>query len=128
MTEIREIVKLVDHLTELTQNNAISWERQEPGNLVSTENKIDFIYVVEYQDRLIRLYEETYKYYTDEFQFHWSSQLIVEFTDEYGNTLWQFPKTSNGWDLLNAVKYKDAKVDDFLKGIFSNMNITKKSS
>ena len=121
MTQIKEIVQLVDRLTELTQTGGIAWERQDPPNtLVSTESKIDFVYLTRYQDRIIRLYEEAYKYYSDEDKYHWSNQMIIEFTDEYGVSLWQFPKTSNAWDLLNAVKYKDAKVDDFLKEVFGD--------
>lgn len=121
MNQIREIVELVDHLTELTQTGGITWERQDaPNTLVSTENKVDFIYLTNYQDRTIRAYEKTYKYFTDEIQYHWSNQMIIEFVDEYGGSLWQFPKTSNAWDLLNAIKYKDANVDGFLKGIFGD--------
>jgi hypothetical protein len=59
------------------------------------------------------LYKESYKYYTDEERYYWDERIIIEFIDEYGGSIWQFPKTNNLWNLLNAVQYKDANVDDF---------------
>lgn len=120
MADIKEVVTIIDNLTELTQNNHISWERVDPGNLLSTENKIDFAYIVEHLGRVIRIYEEEYKYYTDEETYHWSSRVVAEFIDEYGNMLWRFPKTRNAWDLLNSIRYEDVNVGDFLSDMLKN--------
>lgn len=120
MTEIREIVELVDKFTELTQNNKISWEKQEPGDLINRDNKIDFIFIAKYKEKIIRLYKEEYKYYfydEDVEKCRRDSRIVLEFIDEYGSALWPFPQTANSWDLLNAVQYKDAKVGEFLQGI-----------
>lgn len=119
MNEIREIVEVIDKLTELTQNEHISWVKEEPGNLMTSENNIDFIYLAEYQEDKIRLYLEEYKFYIDEDDGYWKSHIIIELIDGDGNALWRFPETGNSWDLLNAIKYKDARVGDFLKRIRS---------
>lgn len=119
MVSLREYVELIDKLTELTQRNEIEWHRQQPPyGLVTTENRISTVYTTSYSNRFLRLYEEMYKYYTDEDVYHWLTRLVFEFIDGFGNSIWQFPETKNGWDLLNAVKYKDAKVEDFIKDVF----------
>jgi len=120
MADIKEVVTIIDNLTELTQNHKISWKRVDPENLLSTENKIDFVYIVKYLGRLIRIYEEEYKFYTDEEIYHWSSRVVTEFVDEYGNMLWRFPKTRNAWDLLNSIRYEDVNVDGFLSEMLKN--------
>jgi hypothetical protein len=119
MASNREYVQLVDHLMEVTQNGVVSWSRYDPPiNIVSTENDIDFIYTTEYKGKNIRLYEETYKYYTDEFEYHWQKRIVIEFVDEFSNSVWQFPEIRNSWNLLEAIRYKDAGVAGFMKDIF----------
>lgn len=119
MASLRDYIKLIDHLTELTQTNQIKWNRDSPPkSILTTHNRISQVYTTFYNQKHIRIYEEMYKYFTDEDDYFWQTHLILEFTDEYDNSIWQFPQTPNSWDLLNAIKYKDANIDDFLKGIF----------
>jgi hypothetical protein len=119
MATLRDYVILIDHLVELTQTGQISWAREiPPRQILTTHNRIQQVYVTFYNGRNIRLYEEMYKYFTDEDEYYWQAQLVLEFVDENSNSIWQFPQTSNGWDLLNAVKYRDANVDAFINDIF----------
>lgn len=118
MAETREIIEFVDLLTELTQKKKIVWERHIPKNLVTPDTNIDLVYVTEFNGRDIRLYEEGFKNYIDEYEYHWSARVVLEFIDESGNSIWDFPRTNNAWDLLNAVKYMDADVDGYLEDVF----------
>lgn len=119
MATLRDYVQLIDHLAELTQTRQINWVREvPPRQILTTHNRIQHVYVTFYNGRNIRLYEEMYKYFTDEDEYYWQTQLVLEFIDENGNSIWQFPQTSNGWDLLNAVKYRDANVDAFINDVF----------
>ncbi len=119
MANLRDYVKLIDHFAELTQKGEVKWVRENPpSKILTTENRIEQVYVTFYNGKNIRFYEEMYKYYTDEDEYHWQTQLVLEFIDENSNSIWQFPQTSNGWNLLNAVKYRDANVDEFIKDIF----------
>lgn len=119
MASNREYIQLVDHLTEATQKGVIFWSRYDtPKNIVSTENSIEFVYTTVYKSKSIRLYEETYKYYTDEFEYHWQKRIVIEFVDEFSNAVWQFPEIRNSWNLLEAIRYKDAGVADFMRDIF----------
>lgn len=118
MTSNREYVQLIDHLTQATQNGSIHWSRYDPPrNIVSTENSIDFVYTALYKGKSLRLYEETYKYYTDEFEYHWQKRVVIEFVDEFSNAVWQFPDIRNSWHLLDAIRFRDAGVSDFIKNV-----------
>ncbi|WP_201525951.1 hypothetical protein [Psychrobacter frigidicola] len=118
MVSNREYIQLVDRLTEMTQNGVMRWNRYEPPtNMVDTENNINFVYTTIYNRKNIRIYEEDYKYYTDESEYYWSKRVVIEFIDESLNSVWQFPKITNSWNLLDAVRYEDAGVADFMKSI-----------
>lgn len=118
MASSKEYIQLIDKLTELTQSGELVWERKScPDKLESTENKIDFVYEAELKGKNLRLYEEKYKNYTDEFDFHWVDGLVLEFIDDSGGHIWRFPNFRNIMDLLKAVKYKEADVDSFIKDV-----------
>ena len=119
MSSQRETIEIIDKLLELTQHGNITWSSDEPPyNLTSADVRIQLVYVTQYLNRNIRLYEKEYKYFVDEAQFHWQSRSVFEFIDESGNTLWEFPQTANAWDLLKAIQYKNSQVDDFYKNMF----------
>jgi len=120
MASSREYIELIDKFIELTQHNKISWEREIPApnsNLLATGNKINLVYSTEYKTHYIRAYKEAYKHFTDENDFCWGYRLVLEFVDQSGNSLWRFPEINNIAELLNAIKYKDANVDNLLKEI-----------
>jgi hypothetical protein len=118
MTSKKEYIQLIDKLTELTQSGELEWDRKLcPDKLESTENKIDIVYTTELEGRNLRLYEEKYKHYTDEFDFYWADGLVLEFIDDSGGHIWQFPDLRNIMDLLKAVKFKEAGVDSFIKDV-----------
>lgn len=122
MASNKEYIQLIDKLTELTQSGEIVWKRKlRPEKLESTENKIDVVYEAEFKGRNLRLYEEKYKHYTDEFEFYWAEGLVLEFIDAAGGHIWPFPTFRNISDLLNAVKFRDAGVDLFIKDVLGDM-------
>ena len=93
MASNKEYIQLIDRLTELTQLKELLWERKAcPDGLESTGNKINIVYEVDFKNKYLRLYEEKYKYFTDEFDFYWADRLILEFIDEFGDHIWQFPE------------------------------------
>ena len=119
MSSHRETVEIVDKLIELTQHNQLIWESSEPPyNLTGPDVRIDLVYTTDYLDRCIRIYQKGYKLYIDDVQFFWDSRIIFEFIDLSGNSLWQFPQTSNVWDLLRSIQYQNSNISDFYKQIF----------
>ena len=122
MSSHRETVEIVDKLIELTQHNQLIWESSEPPyNLTGPDVRIDLVYTTDYLDRCIRIYQKGYKSYIDDVQFFWDSRIIFEFIDSSGNSLWQFPQTSNTYDLLNSIQYQSSKVGDFYTQILGKV-------
>lgn len=118
MATSREYIQLIDRLTELTQSKEIEWDRKHcPDKLEGTENKIDMVYEIEYKGKNLRLYEEKYKHFTDEFDFYWADRVVLEFIDEVGGHIWKFPDLRSISDLLTAIKYKEAGVDSFIQDV-----------
>ena len=114
----RDYIEFIDHLIAMTQNNTVSWKRSSPpNNLMGTEQEVDFVYTTTYQGKNLRVYEENYKHFTDEFEFFWAERPIVEFTDINFTPLWRFPILSNTYNLLETIRYKDAGVDDFISSV-----------
>lgn len=118
MKSIRDWVFLVDKLTELTQNNQITWERTEaPRNLKSSISRVDFVYYANYNNQRLRLYEEYFKYFTDEDEYFWDSKVYLNIVDDYGHPYFDIPNTRNLNNLLSSVKYQSSNINDLFNGL-----------
>ncbi|MGF1713122.1 hypothetical protein L4C37_21500 [Vibrio kagoshimensis] len=117
MKTIRDWVLLVDKLTELTQYNEIKWERHTaPNHLQSTISRVDFVYFVYFNNKQFRLYEENYKYHTDEDEYYWETQARLGLVDELGNPMFDVPNTRNMHNLMQAVKYQSSDINSIFSG------------
>lgn len=120
MATHKEFVMLVDTLIELTQDNEITWLRENtPDSLLVNGNQINHIYTTKYKNKNLRIYQELYKRFTDEDVFHMQARIIIDFIDG-DNSIFDFPETSNSWDLLKAIQYRDVDVDGFLNDLLSD--------
>jgi len=124
MATKKDYIQLINKLTELTQSDTIKWDRRPcPETLIDTNHKIGVVYKTEYKNQYLRLYEEKYKHYQTipislyESEYYWDDNVILEFIDEKGEHIWQFPYMRSIWDLLKAVKYNEAKVDNFIESV-----------
>ncbi|HHI4957606.1 hypothetical protein [Vibrio parahaemolyticus] len=117
MKTVRDWVLLVDKLTELTQYNEITWVRESaPDYLQSTISRVDFVYFVYFNNQQFRLYEEMYKYFTDEDEFYWETQVRLDLVDNLGNVMFDVPKTRNMYNLIQAVKYQTSDINRLFSG------------
>lgn len=117
MRAVRDWVLLVDKLTELTQYNEIKWERDfAPSYLQSSINKVDFVYFTYFNNQRFRIYEETYKYFTDEDEYYWETQARVDLVDNFGNPIFEIPTTRNMYNLMQAVKYQSSDINRLFDG------------
>lgn len=122
MASNKEYIQLIDKLTELTQSEELVWDRKScPEKLESTETKIDVVYETSFKGRNLRLYEEKYKDYSDEYNYFWCDGVVLEFVDNEGSHIWEFPSLRNISNLLKAVKYKEAAVDSFIRDVLGDM-------
>ncbi|MEY3881845.1 MAG: hypothetical protein RIQ94_2641 [Pseudomonadota bacterium] len=119
MTSKKETIEIIEKLIELTQHNQIIWQSQPaPRYMCSPDSRIDLVYETEYLGRYIRLYQKQFKYYIDENQYTWDENMIFEIVDDQGNTIWEFPRTPNAYELLKAVQFQNPQVSNFYNDLF----------
>ena len=117
MRTVRDWVLLVDKLTELTQYNQIKWERETaPSYLQSSISRVDFVYFTYFNNQRFRLYEETYKHFTDEIEYYWENQSRLDLVDDFGNSMFDIPRTRNIFNLVQAVKYQSSNINSLFDG------------
>jgi len=128
MTQKKDkFVEAVTKLIKLTQEGKIEWRS---ANLVRDDIKVESVFTAEYKDRLLRIYKYVYKvekpspFYISPNIFsykketpYWETSVTLEFIDRNGLSLWKFPYTNALYDLLQAVQYQVAGVDEFLDEI-----------
>lgn len=133
----KEKTKWVDAVTrmiELTQQGSIRWEQTEPYGMSATENRTSAVFRASYKGKTVRLYErkvqERQRVFDEEstslnslfnqrkYQNVWVSDVVLEFIDGNGATIWAFPRVSALRDLLAAVQYQVAGVNEFIDGLF----------
>lgn len=124
-TEKNKWIDAVAKLIKLTQEGKLNWAVDEPPASFSKRpnSRVDVVFQTTYGDKRLRLYERRYQEDTidfDEFEMRpvqkveWRKDVILEFTDDAGNSLWAFPFIEALNDLVAAVQYQVAGVKDFL--------------
>lgn len=128
MTQKKDkFVEAVTKLIKLTQEGEIEWRS---ANLVRDDIKVESVFKAEYKDRLLRIYKYVYKVekpspvlishrifaHKEEYPY-WETSVTLELIERNGLSLWKFPYTNALYDLLQAVQYQVAGVDEFLDEI-----------
>ena len=117
----RESIAAIDELIKLTQHNTISWTLHEPSEgMNSFDSKVDLIYRAFYLNNNVRIYENRYKYYIDDSQYVWTTNVMMDIVDEYDRVLWKFPYTPNMKELLKVIQFKNPKIQSFYDAILKN--------
>ena len=127
-------VEAVAKLIELTQDGTIEWESAE---LHREDIKVESVFTAIYKDKLLRICKYRYKPKTPDPRFtisgstttmfygreetpSWETSITLEFIDGYGLRLWKFPYTNALYDLLSAIQYSVAGVDEFLDELIND--------
>lgn len=123
-----KFVEAVAKLIKLTQDGKIEWRSAEL--VVRDDFKVESVFSAAYKDKLLRIYKYVYKVeepdpfqiairtFTPEKKYpYWATSVTLEFIDIFGISLWKFPYTNAVNDLLQAVQYQVADVDEFLNEI-----------
>ena len=110
---------LAAKLLELTQKGVIRWVGSSLDRYpILSSRKTSIVYVGEYADRLLRIYEyEEMRVSLSDDTEYMAQDICLDFIDRDGVSLFEVPKISGIWDLLAAVKYQFADVDEFLEKI-----------
>ena len=133
-TERNKWIDAVGKLLQLTQDGELKWEaHQPPAHLIDRPDKyVEAVFVTNYKDRTLRLYELHYKleittgYPIGSFligsrkpEYSWHKQTALELVDKSGLSTWTFPETEVLDHLLAAVRYQVTGVKDFLQEVLT---------
>jgi hypothetical protein len=139
-------VDAVSRMIELTQQGKMRWQSVLPmGTAVIEEKLASAVFRSTYHGKLLILYgrkvqERRYvieqeldqlglpKLGTPKYQNLWVEEAVLEFIDARGSTLWTFPKISALNDLLAAVQYQVAGVNDFLNSLNEESSVNEQST
>jgi hypothetical protein len=114
--DAKKNIKLVSKLNRETKEGQLIWQisRIQPS-LNNGENVIDLIYYTEVNNKTLRLYKYSTKYYMDEDTFEWTTSIRLEFVDRNWKSQYAFPEIAILSDLYETVRYKTSGLDDFLE-------------
>ena len=115
--------QFIAQLIERTQDDRVKWSSYKPKEVEGSRSKIEQVYQTKYEDKALRLFKVEPKGESQPRIAGWWSQssereqIILKVVDEQQGELWRFPETPALGDLLSAVKYQVARIDEFLKAI-----------
>lgn len=130
-TEKRESIEAVVKLIQLTQHGELKWEIDPPPQHFSKRpnTRVEVVFLAKYAEKRLRLYEKRFQEEFVDFEEYelrpvplgeWRKVVVLEFIDEAGNSLWEFPAIEALNDLFSAVRYKVAGVKDFLTELLAS--------
>src|SRR5687768_8733593 len=117
-------VDAIAKMIELTQNKRLVWTVGSPSQGVSGQ-AITPPYYTTYRGRHLRLQRikvpdpASRDMLGRRDRERERAQTVMEFVDDYDNSLWRFPDVTPLRDLLATVQYQVANVSDFLDDILS---------
>ena len=115
----REAIEIIDKFVELTQHGKIQWAESIPRSyMISQDSKVDIVYITNHLGRNISVYKRDYKYYLDDVQYTWDKEVVIEFINESGERIGQFPTTPNAFELLHAIQYQNPQIKNFYTDMF----------
>jgi hypothetical protein len=134
----RELEAILE-LIKLTQDGNLQWETIEPwGDLFENETtKYASVFFCGYIDKRLRIFIErkridkptglnalaslAYSISTENKIYpYWTEKVVLEVTNQSGQSLWRFPYKSAISDLLTAVKYQVSGIKDILDSLLLN--------
>ncbi len=108
-------VRLIAKLIELTQTGALEWNADATGGPLLPTERIIESYSTTYSGQKIRIARVATKYFSDEDRFDWVQSVVVQLVDDSARGAFDIPQVTGVVELLDAVRYKTLRVDDFLK-------------
>lgn len=120
MANVDKWSHFIAQLIERTQDNRVTWSTYKPKPS-DAALQVEVVYQTKFQDKALRLYETKMKKNLAEVVWFGGpalrEEIVLKIVDEEQNDLFRFPTSPALRDLLTAVRYQVAKIDDFLQGI-----------
>ena len=113
-------IRLVADLIERTQEQRLKWISYVPKD----SSRVKVVYRAPHKDKGLRLYRREAGVATGIHGFgpiltNTDAEIVLEVIDDKQNSLWKFPNVPGLDDLLEAVSYQVAGIDDFLSDLLS---------
>lgn len=131
-------IEAIAKLLVFTQQGVIKWDFLDPGLIQKNmaDGLISSAYKCSYNEKFLRIYLKKYKATNaidffnssylqnlgvkDSVEPGWVSEVVLELTDQNGNSMWQFPNEKMLRDLLEAIKYKSSGAQDLIQSLISD--------
>lgn len=115
--ETSQWIDAIVRLTTLTQDGSLVWTVQPVS---SDPNLVGPTYLANHKDRKLRIRKRREK----EVAGLWGPPIsreryLLDFVDEFENSLWEFPEAAVLEDLYAAVQFQTAGVKGFLEDLLS---------
>jgi hypothetical protein len=111
----------IEKLIALTEHDEIDWEPWDEFRGRGEDAAVPPAFRTEVNGRNVAIYEYRFKYYTDSDEWEYHTDIAIEFIDPSGRLeyAWQGSPYARR-RLLDAIRYRAAHVDDFLKEFLSS--------
>jgi len=111
-------IKAILTLSKMTADNQLKWKISSSRNITEKESVSGRIYETKFDNRIFVIYRFNSSYYHPEHDEYFPTQYHkLEVFDEYGNLIWEFPKSSEVGDLYNIVRKRVENIDELLNNI-----------
>ena len=97
---------LAHELIERTRDGSLAWSALDYS---LPDAAVTVAFQATYKNKTLRLYQ--YKYREGK---EWEEDVGLEVVDERGRAVWEFPRMSELWRLIEAVKFKAAGIEELL--------------
>ncbi|KAB7528110.1 hypothetical protein F8C76_09525 [Flagellimonas olearia] len=116
MIDGNKISRFILELIKKTKKNEVEWDEADFSPTIPDGNErlVDLAYSSNINDKNFRIYKYNIKHYRDEYEWDWSERIRLELTDNYGNTIYEFPYEYSLYDLYNAVRESTSGINDFI--------------
>ena len=123
-----KLIETITKLIQLTQENKLKWRSEKSPTTLGREGQdiVETIFLARDKNRNLRLYSKSYKvtissiygaFFQGDDKEKWRTDVALEILDEAMNPIWEFPPLPPLSDLLAAVQYQVAEIDDFIEDI-----------
>lgn len=125
--QIEAIAKIIS----LTRKNELTWETLSYDNLPKkyANEIVDSAYLTYFKNKPLRIYRRRYRVADTTSNLNsvirgvlsssdgWITDIILDITNDEGQSLWQFPEEAILNDLLKVIKYKTSGAEDIINSL-----------
>ncbi|GAA0429486.1 hypothetical protein ACFOY5_16885 [Massilia aurea] len=115
-----KLEQAVFQIFQMTHMGNLAWSRRDAPRSIwgGTDLVISAYFETELKGQRLALFQERYRQYHGELDSErWTERTVLAMLDRYDQVQFEFPQSSQVWDLLETVKYKTSNVDGFLQSL-----------